>query len=42
MIAMTILELETLMNAQIAKKVLAMFAKVVSPQADYVLTERQQ
>ncbi len=30
------------MNAQIAKKVLAMFTKLVSPQADYALTEREK
>jgi DNA-binding NarL/FixJ family response regulator len=30
------------MNAQIAKKVLAMFTKIVSPQADYSLTEREK
>jgi DNA-binding NarL/FixJ family response regulator len=30
------------MNAHIAKKVLAMFTKVVSPQADYALTEREK
>ncbi|MGH7598663.1 MAG: response regulator [bacterium] len=30
------------MNAQIAKKVLAMFAKLVSPQANYALTEREK
>jgi DNA-binding NarL/FixJ family response regulator len=30
------------MNAQIAKKVLAMFTKIVSPQADYALTEREK
>ncbi len=30
------------MNAQIAKKVLAMFTKIISPQADYSLTEREK
>jgi len=30
------------MNAQIAKKVLAMFTKIVSPHADYALTEREK
>lgn len=30
------------MNAQIAKKVLAMFTKLVSPQEDYNLTEREK
>jgi DNA-binding NarL/FixJ family response regulator len=30
------------MNAQIAKKVLAMFTKIVSPQGDYALTEREK
>jgi DNA-binding NarL/FixJ family response regulator len=30
------------MNAHIAKKVLAMFTKLVSPQADYALTEREK
>jgi DNA-binding NarL/FixJ family response regulator len=30
------------MNAQIARKVLAMFTKIVSPQADYNLTEREK
>lgn len=30
------------MHAQIAKKVLVMFTKIVSPQADYALTEREK
>lgn len=30
------------MNAQIAKKVLAMFTKIISPHADYALTEREK
>lgn len=30
------------MNAQIAKKVLAMFTKLVAPHADYALTEREK
>jgi DNA-binding NarL/FixJ family response regulator len=30
------------MNAQIAKRVLAMFTKIVSPQADYSITEREK
>lgn len=30
------------MNAQIAKKVLAMFTKIVALQADYALTEREK
>ena len=30
------------MNAQIAKKVLVMFTKLVAPHADYALTEREK